>query len=52
MLTENITPAFVRQLEFFVADIEKVAAAMDHDGYRNFEAMGFKRVYFRSNYSF
>ncbi len=35
----------------FVADIEKTDAEMKHEGYRNFAAMGFKRAYFRSNYS-
>lgn len=38
-------------VKYFVADIEKASAEMNHDGYRNFGAMGFKRAYFRSNYS-
>jgi len=36
----------------FVADIEKPDAEMNHDGYHNFGAMGFKRVYLCSNYSY
>ncbi len=39
-------------VKYFVADIEKVSPTMDHDGYRNFATMGFKRVYYRSNFSF
>jgi hypothetical protein len=38
--------------KYFVADIEKPDAEMKHEGYRNFAAMGFKKAYFRSNYSF
>jgi hypothetical protein len=38
--------------KYFVADIEKTSEKMDHDGYRNFAALGFKRAYFRSNYSY
>jgi hypothetical protein len=38
--------------KYFVADIEKPDEKMDHDGYRNFAAMGFKRAYLRSNYSY
>ncbi len=38
--------------KYFVADIEKPDERMDHDGYRNFSAMGFKRAYLRSNYSY
>lgn len=36
----------------FVADIEMPDAQMNHDGYRNFSAMGFKRAYLRRNYSY
>lgn len=36
----------------FVAEIEKPQADLDHDGYRLFAALGFKRAYFRSNYGF
>lgn len=39
-------------VKYFVADIEKSNAEMKHDGYRNFGAMGFKRAYLRSNYSY
>ena len=38
--------------KYFVADIEKSDTEMKHDGYRNFNEMGFKRAYFRSNYSY
>lgn len=36
--------------KLFVADIEAPREDMDHDGYRNFGALGFKRAYPRSNY--
>lgn len=38
--------------KYFIADIEKPEEKMNHDGYRNFSALGFKRAYFRSNYSY
>lgn len=35
---------------YFVADIEAPSLQMDTPAYRNFEALGFKRPYFRSHY--
>lgn len=35
---------------YFVADIEAPSPQMDTPAYRNFEALGFKRPYFRSHY--
>ncbi len=39
-------------VRYFVADIEAPAAAMNTPAYRNFEALGFKRPYFRSHYGY
>jgi hypothetical protein len=36
--------------QYFVADIEAPTANMDTPAYRNFEALGFRRPYFRSHY--
>lgn len=36
----------------FVADVEKVDPNQGHDGYRNFDRLGFKRAYLRTNYGF
>ncbi len=38
-------------VRYFVADIEAPTPAMNTPAYRNFEALGFKRPYFRSHYS-
>jgi len=37
---------------YFVADIEAPTSEMNTPAYRNFEALGFKRPYFRSHYSY
>jgi hypothetical protein len=37
---------------YFVADIEAPTAKMDTPAYRNFEALGFQRPYFRSHYGY
>jgi hypothetical protein len=39
-------------VRYFVADIEAPTPAMDTPAYQNFEALGFKRPYFRSHYSY
>jgi hypothetical protein len=39
-------------VRYFVADIEAPASAMNTPAYHNFEALGFKRPYFRSHYSY
>jgi len=39
-------------VKFFVADIEAPVPAMNTPAYRNFEALGFKRPYFRSHFSY
>ena len=38
-------------VKYFVADIEAPNAEMNTPAYRNFEALGFKRAYFRSHFS-
>jgi hypothetical protein len=38
-------------VRYFVADIEAPNPAMNTPAYQNFEALGFKRIYFRSHYS-
>jgi hypothetical protein len=37
---------------YFVADIEAPTAEMNTPAYRNFEALGFRRPYFRSHYGY
>lgn len=39
-------------VRYFVADIEAPTPAMNTPAYHNFEALGFKRPYFRSHYSY
>lgn len=39
-------------VRYFVADIEAPTAGMNTPAYRHFEALGFKRPYFRSHYSY
>jgi hypothetical protein len=39
-------------VKYFVADIEAPTPAMNTPAYRHFEALGFKRPYFRSHYSY
>lgn len=39
-------------VRYFIADIEAPTPAMNTPAYRNFEALGFKRPYFRSHYTF
>jgi hypothetical protein len=39
-------------VNYFVADIEAPAAEMNTPAYHHFEALGFKRVYFRSHYGY
>jgi len=38
-------------VRYFVADIEAPTPEMNTPAYHNFEALGFKRIYFRSHYS-
>lgn len=39
-------------VNYFVADIEAPAAKMNTPAYHHFEALGFKRAYFRSHYGY
>jgi hypothetical protein len=39
-------------VKYFVADIEAPAAGMNTPAYHHFEALGFKRAYFRSHYGY
>jgi hypothetical protein len=39
-------------VRYFVADIEAPAPAMNTPAYQYFEALGFKRPYFRNHYSY
>ncbi len=41
-----------RGASYFVADIEAPSPEMDTPAYRHFEALGFKRPYFRSHYRY
>ena len=49
---EMINDGLKLGVNLFIGEIESVSLAMDHDGYKNFEALGFKYLYTRSNYSF
>jgi hypothetical protein len=37
-------------VRYFVTDIEATSAEMNTPAYRHFEALGFKRPYFREHY--